>query len=251
MKVYFVGAGPGRPDLITVRGRDLLEKADIVIYAGSLVSPEHLAFCRESCRKMDSAQMNLDDVTGVYLAEKDKEGIIVRLHTGDPAVYGAIQEQMDFLSSRGIPFEVVPGVSSFQAASAVLGRQFTLPGVSQTVILTRVEGRTAVPEHENLETLAASRATMVLFLSVDKAAEVQRRLEPFYGADTPVAVVYRATWEDEQIFTGRLDNLAKLVEENNIRRHALIVVGRVLDSDYEKSKLYDAAFSHGYRKADR
>ncbi len=250
MKVFFVGAGPGDPDLITVRGRELLEQADIVIYAGSLVSPKHLGWCAESTRLFDSAGMSLDEVARVYFDENDNKGIIVRLHTGDPAVFGAIQEQMDLLASRDIPFEVVPGVSSFQAASAVLGRQFTLPGVSQTVILTRVEGRTDVPEDQGLETLAQSRSTMVIFLSVDKAPDIQRRLEPFYGGDTPVAVVYRATWEDQKILTGRLDGLAALVRDGEIRRHALIVVGRVLASEYDKSKLYDAAFSHGYRQGD-
>ena len=246
--VYFVGAGPGAPDLITIRGRKLLEEADVVIYAGSLVSPEHLAWCREDAVKMDSAGMNLEEVTRVYSAEEDRPGIIVRLHTGDPSVYGAIQEQMDFLSFRGILFEVIPGVSSFQAASAALGRQFTLPGVSQTVILTRVEGRTDVPEHQRLETLAESRATLVIFLSVNRAAEIQFRLEPFYGSDTPVAVVYKVSWKDEKIFTGRLGQLSDLVQKNKINRHALIVIGWVLASDYEKSKLYDAAFTHGYRR---
>jgi precorrin-4/cobalt-precorrin-4 C11-methyltransferase len=251
MKVYFVGAGPGAPDLITLRGRRLLEEADIVIYAGSLVSPEHLAWCRTDVQRMDSAGMNLDEVTRVYSENREKSGIIVRLHTGDPSVYGAIQEQMDFLDSRDIPFEVVPGVSSFQAASAVLKRQFTLPGVSQTVILSRIEGRTAVPESQKLEVLAESRATLVLFLSVDRAEEVQRRLEPFYGKDTPVAVVYKASWKDQKVFTGRLDGLSALVKEHDIRRHALIVIGNVLASDYEKSKLYDAAFTHGYRRGEQ
>jgi precorrin-4/cobalt-precorrin-4 C11-methyltransferase len=248
MKVFFVGAGPGDPDLITLRGRKLLEEADIVIYAGSLVSPEHLAWCRDDAEKMDSAGMNLDEVTQVYSGNRERQGVIVRLHTGDPSVYGAIQEQMDFLDSRGIPFEVIPGVSSFQAASAVLKRQFTLPGVSQTVILSRVEGRTPVPESQKLEILAESRATLVLFLSVDRAEEVQRRLEPFYGKETPVAVVYKVSWKDEKIFTGRLDGLAALVKDNDIRRHALIIVGNVLDTDYEKSELYNPAFSHGFRR---
>ena len=249
MIVYFVGAGPGAPDLITVRGRSLLEAADIVIYAGSLVSPEHLEWCRPDAEKLDSAGMNLDEVAELYRKHRDEEGIIVRLHTGDPSVYGAIQEQMDILTNEGIPFETVPGVSSFQAASAVLRRQFTLPGVSQTVILTRLEGRTAVPESESLEQLARSGATLVLFLSADRTADSQERLEPILGGETPVALVYRATWKDEEIHTGTLGALAELGRTSGITRHALVVIGRVLDSEYEKSKLYDAAFSHGFRRA--
>lgn len=248
MKVYFVGAGPGDPDLITVKGRRLLEEANIVIYAGSLVSQEHLEYCAPDALLLDSAGMNLDEVAGVYSRERNEPGIIVRLHTGDPSVYGAIQEQIDLLKAWGIPFAIVPGVSSFQAASAALERQFTLPGVSQSVILTRVEGRTDVPESESLEVLARSRATLVIFLSVDKAPEIQRRLTPILGADTPVAVVYRATWDDQKILTSQLGNLGALASGAGIIRHALIVVGRVLASEYEKSKLYDAAFSHGYRK---
>ncbi len=247
MKVYFVGAGPGAPDLITLRGRRLLEEADIVIYAGSLVSQDHLDCCKAGARLMDSASMNLEQVAAVYRSEKTNDGIIVRLHTGDPSVYGAIQEQMDILSAEGIPFETVPGVSSFQAASAVLHRQFTLPGVSQTVILTRMEGRTPVPPSESVEKLARSGATLVIFLSANRAGDIQERLVPVLGAQTPVAIVYRATWEDQQIFTGKLGGLAELAAASGIRNHALIIIGRVLASDYEKSKLYDAAFTHRFR----
>ena len=248
MKVYFVGAGPGAADLITLRGRSLIETADVVIYAGSLVCPDHLNWCRSDARIYDSAGMNLDEVTAVFTRHKQDSGHIVRLHTGDPSVYGAIQEQMDFLRKQDIPFEVVPGVSSFQAASAVLERQLTLPGVSQTVILSRVEGRTAVPEKESLEVLAAIGATLVLFLSVNRAAEVQSRLVPVLGADTPAAVVYRASWPDQEIRRGTLGNLSELAE--GIRCHALMIIGRVLDSDYELSKLYDSAFSHGFRRGN-
>ena len=249
MKVYFVGAGPGAADLITLRGMRLLQKASVVIYAGSLVSPLLLEECSSQAKIYNSAGMTLDEVVRVYERHARDEGIIVRLHTGDPTVYGAIQEQMDALKKRDIPFEVVPGVSSFQAASAVLQRQFTLPGVSQTVILTRVEGRTKMPEGESLEVLAQSGATLVLFLSANRCGEIQKRLEPLLGADIPVALVYRATWEDEQIFRGTLGTLEKLSESSGIGSHALVVIGRVLDSEYELSKLYDGAFAHGFREA--
>ncbi|OQX29140.1 MAG: precorrin-4 C(11)-methyltransferase [Spirochaeta sp. LUC14_002_19_P3] len=248
MKVYFVGAGPGNPDLITVKGRDLLEQADIVIYTGSLVSVKHLECCRNDARLMNSASMSLEAVGQVYLREKDSSGIIVRLHTGDPSIYGAIQEQIDLLRGWNIPFAIVPGISSFQAASAALERQFTLPGVSQTIIITRLEGRTAVPESERLEVLAQSGATLLIFLSADRVAEIQARLSPILGEDTPAAVVYRASWPDEKIVRGCLGNLSTLA--SGITRHALVVVGRVLASDYQQSRLYDAAFSHGWRKGE-
>ncbi len=249
MNVFFVGAGPGDPELITIKGKNTLEKADIVIYAGSLVSPELLKYCSNSAIIHDSASMNLDEVSKIYRDNRNKEGIIVRLHTGDPSVYGAIQEQMDLLALWDISYKVIPGVSSFQASSAALKQQLTLPGVSQTVILTRISGRTKTPPLEDLALLARSRATMVLFLSVDQARSVQEKLQPEYGGETPVAVVYRASWTDEKIVRGELKNLATLVEDAQISRQALIFIGDVLQSDYEKSKLYDAAFTHGYREA--
>jgi len=250
MKVSFIGAGPGDPELITLKGKKRLEQADILIYAGSLVSPALLDYCSEFVQVYDSAAMNLDEVTGIYYDNRNKNGLIVRLHTGDPSVYGAIQEQMDFLDEWSIAYEVVPGVSSFQGSAAALKRQLTLPGISQTVILTRIAGRTAKPEGEALEELARSRSTMILFLSVDRARDVRDRLLPSYGEETPVAVVYRATWPDEIIVRGKLGELPELVERAGIFRQALIFVGNVLDCQYEKSKLYDAAFSHGFREAD-
>jgi precorrin-4/cobalt-precorrin-4 C11-methyltransferase len=249
MKVFFIGAGPGDPELITVKGLKILQKADIVIYAGSLVSPEILKECHSNVTILDSASMNLKEVSAVYRERKDQEGIIVRLHTGDPSVYGAIQEQMDLLDQWGISYKVIPGVSSFQASSAALKQQLTLPGVSQTVILTRISGRTKTPELEDLELLSRSKSTMVLFLSVDQAAGVQEKLLPSYGPETPVAVVYRASWTDEKIVRGTLGRLSDIVKDSGITRQALIFVGDVLDSEYEKSKLYDAAFTHGYREA--
>lgn len=249
MNVFFVGAGPGDPELITIKGKKILEKADVVIYAGSLVSSELLKYCRNSASIYDSASMNLDEVSKIYRDNRGKEGIIVRLHTGDPSVYGAIQEQMDLLTLWDISYQVIPGVSSFQASSAALKQQMTLPGVSQTVILSRISGRTKTPPLEDLALLARSRATMILFLSVDQARGVQDKLLPEYGGDTPVAVVYRASWPDEKIVRGELKDLVSLVEEAHITRQALIFVGNVLQSDYEKSKLYDAAFTHGFREA--
>ena len=226
MKIYFIGAGPGDAELITVKGQNILKKADIVIYAGSLVSPEVMKVCRPDAAILDSAAMNLDEVAAVYRDKKEDEGIIVRLHTGDPSVYGAIQEQMDLLSEWDIPFEVIPGVSSFQASSAALQQQLTLPGVSQTVILSRISGRTKTPELEDLSLLARAHATMVLFLSVDQADRVQEKLLVEYEANTPVAVVYRASWPDEKIVRGTLGALHQMVTEAGITRQALIFVGK-------------------------
>ncbi len=251
MKVFFVGAGPGDPELITVKGLNILKKTNIVIFAGSLVNKEILTFCKDDALIYDSASMNLKEVTALYLENKSMKGTITRLHTGDPSVYGAIQEQMDFLKKFNIPYQVIPGVSSFQASSAALKQQLTLPGVSQTVILTRISGRTVTPEIEDLSLLARSRATMVLFLSVDRAEDVKQKLIGQYGGDAAVAVVYRASWPDEKIIRCKLKELPKIVKNNKIHRQALIFIGAVLDSDYEKSKLYDAAFSHGFRVANR
>jgi precorrin-4/cobalt-precorrin-4 C11-methyltransferase len=248
MKVCFVGAGPGDPELITLKGKKRLEEAAIVVYAGSLVPPTLLTFCAEDCRVYDSASMSLEEICGVFLREKEREGLIVRLHSGDPSVYGAIQEQMDFLEHSGIPYEIVPGVSSFQAASAALKRQLTLPGISQTVVLTRTAGRTSVPAGEDLSLLARSRSTMVIFLSADRAAEVKHKLLPHYGGETPAAVVYRASWPDEVILRGTLERLPSMLAEAGIKRQALILVGDFLDCEYKRSRLYDGDFSHGYRE---
>ena len=253
MKVYFVGAGPGDPDLITVKGADLITRADIIIYAGSLVPPEIFETRNKTARIYNSASMNLEQVTAVYLENKEKPGIIVRLHTGDPSLYGAIQEQIDFLKENSIDFQVVPGISSFQAAAAAMGRQLTLAGVSQSVIITRAEGRTKLPPSEDLSILAKAKTTMVLFLSVDKPRRIMEKLIPEYGEQTPVAIVYRVGWPQEKIVYGHLAELDKLVEDNKIERQALIFIGNFLSSDsegYEKSRLYAREFSHGFRKAD-
>ena len=243
--VHFVGAGPGAIDLITVRGRELIERADVIIYAGSLVNPALLEYAPEGCRIYDSAYMDLDEITNVM---KNSDGEIVRLHTGDPSIYGAIKEQMDFLDREGIPYDVCPGVSSMSGAAASLKAEYTLPGVSQSIIITRAEGRTAVPEGQDLRSMAAHNATMILFLSSGMADKVSRELtEGGYDADTPVAVVYKATWPDELIIRTTLKELAGDMEKNHISKTALIIVGDVLDHEYELSKLYDKDFKTEFR----
>lgn len=247
--VYFVGAGPGDVDLITVKGRELIKTCDVIIYAGSLVSPKHLDFCKEGCKIYDSASMTLEEVIEVMKENSHGDSIIVRLHTGDPSIYGAIKEQMDELEKLNIEYTVVPGVSSFTAAASSIKREFTLPSVSQTVILTRVEGRTPVPENESLESLASHKASMALFLSVGMIDKVVEKLKKGYGReDVPVAVIERATWEDERIIIGTLEDIAVKVKKAGIKKFAQILVGDFIDSEYEKSLLYDKTFTHEFRK---
>ncbi|MBU5299205.1 precorrin-4 C(11)-methyltransferase [Clostridium sporogenes] len=247
-KVYFIGAGPGDPDLITVKGRDILSKADVVIYAGSLVSKEHLDYCKEGVEVYNSASMTLKEVIKVIEKAHNENKSIVRLHTGDPSIYGAIKEQMDELDKLNICYEVVPGVSSFAAAAASIKKEFTLPGVSQTVILTRVEGRTPVPEKEDLEVLASRGASMALFLSVGMIDKVALKLKKGYGRNVPIAVIQRATWQDEKVVIGTLDDIAKKVKDANITKTAQILVGDFIDCKYDKSLLYDEKFTHEFRK---
>jgi len=254
MKVYFIGAGPGDPELITIKGKLLIENADLIIYAGSLVNPKLFQFARPGIPVYDSAKMDLEKVTAMYDRNKNTDGIIARLHTGDPSIYGAIQEQIDFCRTKEIPFEVVPGVSSFFAAAAELRQEFTLPGVSQTLILTRIAGRTPVPESEDLAELAKHRASMVVFLSALKIEEVKEKLLQEYPPDTPVSVVYRASWPDQVIINGTLDTICRKTKEAGITQQALVVIGDVLRAQtesgvYDKSKLYDPSFSHGHRTA--
>ncbi len=244
--VYFVGAGSGAADLITVRGARLLEKADIVIYAGSLVNKELLEYCKSNCKIYNSAYMNLEEVAEVYSNNKNLN--IVRLHTGDPCIYGAIKEQMDILDNIGVDYEYCPGVSSFCGAASALKTEYTLPNVSQSVIITRAEGKTKVPERESIKSFAGHNATMVIFLSASLTEKLQKDLiEGGYSDDTPCAIVYKATWSDERVYRCRLYNLNKTAVENNITKTALIVVGNVLESDYELSKLYDKNFKTEYR----
>lgn len=250
--ISFVGAGPGDVDLITIKGRQLLEKADMVIYAGSLVSKDHLKFCRDSCKIYNSASMTLEEIVD-KMEKAVKEGLkVVRLHTGDPTIYGAIREQMDLLDEMGIEYEVIPGVSSFTAACSAIKKEFTLPNVAQTVILTRIEGRTPVPKEEDLELLAKHKASMALFLSVKDMDRVVKKLNKGYGReDVPVAVVYKATWDDEKIIMGTLKDIEEKVEQAGITKTAQILVGDFIKGEYERSKLYDPFFSHEYREASK
>lgn len=250
--ISFVGAGPGNVDLITIKGRRLLEESDVVIYAGSLVSKEHLEFCKKDCQIHNSAGMTLEEVIEVMENAVKHNLKVVRLHTGDPTIYGAIREQMDLLDSKNIGYEVVPGVSSFTAACASINREFTLPKVSQTVILTRIEGRTPVPEGENLESLAKHKASMAIFLSVQDIGRVVEQLVKGYGTDTiPVAIVYKATWEDEKIIIGSLKDIEEKVKKEGINKMAQILVGNFIEGDYERSKLYDPTFTHEFRSATK
>ena len=245
--VYFIGAGPGDVDLITVKGRDILAKADVVIYTGSLVAKEHMDYCKEGALIYNSAKMTLEEVIEVMNDNKDK--VIVRLHTGDPAIYGAIKEQMDELEKLNIKYEVVPGVSSFTAAAAAIKKELTLPRVTQTIILTRIEGRTPVPESEDLEKLAQVGATMCIFLSISMIDKVVEKLRRGYRRNVPIAIVERATWDNERSIIGTLDDIVDKVKEANITKCAQILVGDFIDCDYEKSLLYDKTFTHMFREA--
>ena len=250
VQVYFVGAGPGDPDLITVKGRKLLEEADIVVYAGSLVNPAVLAVTPAGCEVHNSASMTLDEVIAVMKAGVEQGKKVVRLHTGDPSIYGAIQEQIDLLNKLDISWQVVPGVSSFLAAAAALGQEYTLPGVSQTVIITRMEGRTPVPEKEQIRSLAAHQTTMCIFLSVHMFGElVQELLDGGYAADTPVAVVEKASWPEQRIFRGTLTTIADQLVAAGVSRTAMVIVGDVLAREYEQSRLYAPEFGHMFREA--
>lgn len=247
--IYFIGAGPGDVDLITVKGRDTLSRADIVIYAGSLVSPEHMKFCKDNVEKYNSASMTLEEVIEVMLKGESQGKTIVRLHTGDPSMYGAIKEQMDELDKHeNIKYEVIPGVSSCMAAAAVIKKEFTLPSITQTLILTRVEGRTPVPETEDLEKLASVGASMAIFLSISMIDKVVAKLRKGYGRNVPIAIVERATWEDERVIYGTLDDISEKVKAAGIIKCAQILVGDFIDCEYEKSKLYDKSFSHMFRE---
>lgn len=250
MQVFFVGAGPGDPELITVKGQRLLKSADVIIYAGSLVNPVLLDNAKPGAEIHNSASMTLDEVVAVMEQAVAMNKTVVRLHTGDPSIYGAIQEQMDALNKRDISYDVVPGVSSFLAAAAALKQEYTLPAVSQTVIITRLEGRTPVPEREKLENLAAHHATMCIFLSVHMAEDVVARLlEGGYEPATPVAIVQKASWPDQKIMRGTLATIAATVAAEGIDRTALIIVGDCLAAEYELSRLYSPDFGHMFRES--
>ena len=247
--VHFVGAGSGAVDLITVRGARLLAEADVVIYAGSLVNPELLRNVKAGCEIHNSAEMTLEQVLAVVKDAEASGKTTVRLHTGDSSIYGAVREQFDQLEELGIAYDVCPGVSSFCGAAAALKAEYTLPDVSQTVIITRAAGRTPVPERESIRSLAAHRATMVLFLSTALAEKLQGELlAGGYAPDTPAAVVYKATWPDERVFHCTVETLARTVADNQLTKTALIIVGGCLGTEYLRSKLYDPSFTTEYRK---
>lgn len=251
--VYFVGAGPGAKDLITVRGMRLLEQADVIIYAGSLVNPELLSYAGSGAKIYDSAKMTLEEVLAV-IREAEKKGLTtVRLHTGEPSLYGAVREQMDVLAAEGISYESCPGVSACFGAAADLNLEYTLPGISQSLIITRMAGRTAVPERESIESFAAHQASMAVYLSAGMVKELSERLmDGGYAPDTPAAIVYKATWPDEEAYVCTVETLAAVAVEHQITKTALILVGDVLAAPgYERSKLYDPGFTTGYRKAKK
>lgn len=248
--ITFVGAGPGAEDLITVRGQRLLKEADIVIYAGSLVNPGLLKLCKEECEIYNSAKMTLEEVLEVMVKGYGNGKEIVRLHTGDPCLYGAIREQMDELKKLEIPYEDCPGVSSFCGAAAALEAEYTLPGISQSVVITRMAGRTPVPEKESVRSFAAHQATMVLFLSTGLLKELSAELiEGGYSEDTPAAIVYKATWPEQKVLRCTVGTLEQTAKEADVTKTALIVVGEVLDGTYERSKLYDPTFTTEFRQA--
>ena len=248
--IHFVGAGSGAADLITLRGKKFLEEADVVVYAGSLVNPKLLEYTKQGCSIYNSAKMTLEEVLEVMIAAEQEGKAIVRLHTGDPCLYGAIREQMDVLDEQGISYDYCPGVSSFCGAASALNWEYTLPNVSQSVIITRMAGRTPVPEKESIEAFAAHQATMVVFLSTGLLEELSKRLiEGGYQPDTPAAIVYKATWEDEKSFVCTVATLAQTARENGITKTALMIIGdAVAHHSYERSKLYDPEFTTEFRK---
>ncbi len=250
--VHFVGAGSGAADLITVRGARLLSEADVIIWAGSLVNPELLNYARPGCEIHDSAKLTLEQVVDIVKTADAAGRTTVRLHTGDSSIYGAVREQFDALDKLGIEYDVCPGVSAFCGAAAALKAEYTLPDVSQSVIITRAAGRTPVPERESIRSFAAHKATMVLFLSTSLAEDVQRDLiEGGYSCDTPAAIVYKATWPDQEIYRCTVGTLGETVRQNGLSRTSLLVIGDFLGHAYERSRLYDPGFSTGFREAKR
>lgn len=249
--VNFVGAGCGAADLITVRGKSLIEQADVIVYAGSLVNPQLLEYAKKDCQIHNSAYMTLEQVIDVIKAAEHEKKMTVRLHTGDPSLYGAIREQMDRLDELGIKYDICPGVSSFCGAAAALRAEYTLPDVSQTVIITRMAGRTPVPEKESIAALAAHNATMVIFLSTGLLKELSAELiRGGYKPDTPAAIVYKASWADQKVCRCTVEDLAQTAADNGITKTALICVGYFLGNDYSLSKLYDKSFETEFRKAE-
>lgn len=249
MRVYIIGAGPGDPKLITIRGAELIAQCPVVLYTGSLVPKEVLAYAKSDAKVMDSSSMDLDEILNVIVAARDAGQDVARVHTGDPSIFGSTAEQMRRLIALGIEYEIIPGVSSFTAAAAVLGKELTLPELSQTVILTRAEGRTPMPDGEKLDDLARHNATLAIFLSITLLGDVVRKLLPSYGADCPIAVVHKATCPDQKIVLGTLSDICEKVRAAKIATQSMVLVGRVLTStDFADSRLYAPEFTHRFRK---
>ena len=248
-KVYFVGCGPGDPDLLTIKAKKLIQNADVVVYSGSLIPLEIIKLCRKA-KLHDAAKLVREEIFDILKTNTRKGKLVIRLHDGDPSIYGAIREQTDNLQKVGIEFEIVPGITSFLASVATLGSELTLPGVTQTIIITRAESRTKVPKHEKISELAKHKATMIFYLSIHLLSDIVKQLiEGGYPKSTPVAAVYRASWKDEKVITGTLKDIVKKVRDEKITRTAIIIVGEVINpKSYEYSRLYDKTFSHGFRK---
>ncbi|OOV40389.1 precorrin-4 C(11)-methyltransferase [Leptospira kirschneri serovar Pomona] len=252
MKVYIIGAGPGDPELITIKGAKLVETCPIILYTGSLVPKAVIKRAKKEAIVLDSSNMTLDEIISIILSAKNNNQDVARVHTGDPSIFGSIAEQIRKLDLLNIQYEIVPGVSSFTAAAAVLGKELTLPEVSQTIIITRIAGRTPVPERERLEILAQSGATLTLFLSVLHIRTIVERLSPYYGEKCPVAVIQKATWPEQKIVTGTLGDIVSKVKTEKISSTAIIFIGPILDcDDFADSRLYSANFSHRFRKAKK
>lgn len=249
--VYFVGAGTGAVDLITVRGMNLLKSADLIIYAGSLVNPQLLNYAKEECKIYDSSKLTLDEVLTIIRHADEQNAQIVRLHTGDQSIYGAIREQMDELDKLGIEYESCPGVSACFGAAASLNLEYTLPGISQSLIITRMEGKTKVPEKESIESFASHQSSMAIYLSTGMLDELCKKLiSGGYDKDTPAAIVYKATWPEEEAYTCTVESLPKVAKEHGIKKTALVLVGDVIThQNYRKSRLYAPDFSTEFRKA--
>lgn len=252
MTVHFIGAGPGAADLLTIRGRDILASCPVCLYAGSIVPPEMLQFCPPDARKVDTAPMTLDEIEAEYVKAHQQGQDVARLHSGDLSVYSAVAEQIRRLEKHGIPWSMTPGVPAFAAAASILGQELTVPGVAQSVVLTRVNGRaSAMPEKETLAAFGATGATLAIHLAVHALDRIVEELTPFYGADCPVAIVARATWPDQLMLRGTLANIADKLKENPIERTALVIVGRVLgDKNFRESALYNPDYRRRFRGQD-
>ncbi len=247
-KVFFIGAGPGDPELLSIKAKKIIDKVPVIIYAGSLVNKEIFKDIKKEVEIYNSAYLNLDEVIEIIKKSITNNKDVARVHTGDPSIYGTIREQIDILERLNIDYEIIPGISSFLAAAASIKKEYTLPNVSQTLILTRMQGRTKVPDMESIRELSRHKASMVIFLSISMIEELVNELKFSYDENTPVCVIYKASWKDEKIIKGSLVNIATLVKKENIRKTALILIGNFLGKEYEMSKLYDKNFTHEFRK---